>query len=201
MENIKVPKKVERHAIKAVKVLCEGDEAKFVTESEILHEVRYQMRNLVPVADIKGVLHKCLLELSVRRIIRRVDDENFGMYSGDRDEYSSDHDHAIEGSESSEVDSATSLQSSLVAPNQVISKNGQRNEYFIFQDNDESLPIPMQIKREIDADDSGGGTPELFSWSNIDGLLSLSLFGAIFNSSSESKFIQASMRGDAAKSM
>uniref|UniRef100_A0A1A9V4R1 Uncharacterized protein n=1 Tax=Glossina austeni TaxID=7395 RepID=A0A1A9V4R1_GLOAU len=161
MENIKVPKKVERHAIKAVKVLCEGDEAKCVTESEILHEVRYQTRNLVPVADIKGVLHKCLLELSVRRIIRRVDDENFGMYSGDRDEYSSDHDHAIEGSESSEVDSATSLQSSLVAPNQVISKNGQRNEYSIFQDNDESLPIPMQIKREIDADDSGGGIPAL----------------------------------------
>ncbi|KAI9579185.1 hypothetical protein GQX74_014802 [Glossina fuscipes] len=39
------------------------------------------------------------------------------------------------------------------------------------------------------------------SGSNINGLLSLSLLGAIFNSSSESKLIQASMRGDAAKSI
>uniref|UniRef100_A0A1A9Z243 Uncharacterized protein n=1 Tax=Glossina pallidipes TaxID=7398 RepID=A0A1A9Z243_GLOPL len=117
MENIKVPKKVERHAIKAVNVLCEGDEAKCVTESEILQEVRYQMRNLVPVANIKGVLHKCLVELSARCIIRRVDDENFGICS-DRDS-------------------------------------------FIFQNNGESLPLPMLIKKEIDADDSGDGVPYL----------------------------------------
>lgn len=164
MENIKVPKKVERHVIKAVNVLCEGDEAKCVTESEILHEVRYQMRNLVPVANIKGVLHKCLLELSVRRIIRRVDGENFGIYSGDRDEHSNDRDHAIEGSGSSksnEVDSATNSQSSLVAPNEAILKNEQRTDCFIFQNNGESLPLPMQIKKEIDADDSGDEAPYL----------------------------------------
>lgn len=42
----------------------------------------------------------CLNCLSVRRIIRHIDDDNFGIYSADRDrERSSDHDHAIEGSE------------------------------------------------------------------------------------------------------
>uniref|UniRef100_A0A1B0BSX3 Uncharacterized protein n=1 Tax=Glossina palpalis gambiensis TaxID=67801 RepID=A0A1B0BSX3_9MUSC len=158
MENTKVPKKVERHAIKAVNLLCEGSEDTYVSEAEILNQVRYQMRNLVPMANIESILHKCLLELSARCIIHRIDDNNFGIYSSDRDERSSCKD-----------DSDTDLQRSLVSPrisftvssNEVIPNDEQGNDCFIFQNNGKNLPLPMQIKTEMQEDDTGDGGPQL----------------------------------------
>uniref|UniRef100_A0A1A9WPD9 Uncharacterized protein n=1 Tax=Glossina brevipalpis TaxID=37001 RepID=A0A1A9WPD9_9MUSC len=86
METIVVPKKVERHVLKAVDVLCE-EPTETATKSEIYEQVRYQMRNLVPVAHFEQVFDKCLEELCERGLIRRID-YAFGRFIRD-DEISS----------------------------------------------------------------------------------------------------------------
>lgn len=70
MDDFKVPKKVNRHVLKALNFLSRNN--KNVATAEILDQVKYQMRNLVPVPNIDMVIQKSLKNLSDIGLIDRI---------------------------------------------------------------------------------------------------------------------------------
>ncbi|KAM7361612.1 versager [Cochliomyia hominivorax] len=70
MDAFKVPKKVNRHVLKALNFLSRHNEN--VPTSQILEQVKLQMRNLVPVPNIERVIKKSLKNLSDIGLIERT---------------------------------------------------------------------------------------------------------------------------------
>ncbi|XP_065354107.1 uncharacterized protein LOC135948659 [Calliphora vicina] len=79
MDAFKVPKKVNRHVLKAIDFLSGGKADRDVPTSKILDQVKYQMRNLVPVPNINMVIQKSLKNLSDIGLIDRTAPERFAI--------------------------------------------------------------------------------------------------------------------------
>lgn len=71
MDNFNVPKKVNRHVLKALNLLSEGNCKEGITTSRICNQVKYQMRNLVPVPNVDHCIQKSLKNLSEIGLIER----------------------------------------------------------------------------------------------------------------------------------
>lgn len=73
MDVYHVPKKVNRHVLKAVNFLSsDNDNGAALTLSQILNRVEYQMKDLVPVDNIKMMVQKSLKNLSDVGLLNRV---------------------------------------------------------------------------------------------------------------------------------
>lgn len=77
MDAFKVPKKVNRHVLKALNILSDENNTGTVTTSQIIDQVQYQMRNLVPVSNIKTVIQTSLRNLSDNGLIDRTGPKTF----------------------------------------------------------------------------------------------------------------------------
>ncbi|KAI8123029.1 Acyl-CoA Delta(11) desaturase [Lucilia cuprina] len=79
MDAFKVPKKVNRHVLKALNFLSQGKAENEISTEQILNQVKYQMRNLVPVYNIDMVIQKSLKNLSDIGLIDRTAPQRFAM--------------------------------------------------------------------------------------------------------------------------
>ena len=79
MDVFKVPKKVNRHVLKAMHVLTQGGNQRGVSTSQIRHQVKYQMRNLVPVTDIDGAIQKSLENMAEVGLIQKVGVQRYAV--------------------------------------------------------------------------------------------------------------------------
>lgn len=61
MDNFGIPKKVNRHVLKALRTF---NDSKGVSIPKIVHQVEYQMRDLVPVRNLNEVVQKSLRNLT-----------------------------------------------------------------------------------------------------------------------------------------
>lgn len=75
MDHFNVPKKVNRHVLKALGVLSGGNRDQVIVMSQIINQVKHQMRNLVPVPNLDRAVEKSLKNLSEIGLIDR-----HGMY-------------------------------------------------------------------------------------------------------------------------
>ncbi|XP_018785619.1 PREDICTED: uncharacterized protein LOC108966920 [Bactrocera latifrons] len=75
MDHFNVPRKVNRHVLKALGALSGGNRDQVVVTSQIIDQVKHQMRNLVPVPNLGRVVEKSLQNLSEIGLIDR-----HGMY-------------------------------------------------------------------------------------------------------------------------
>ncbi|XP_067619647.1 uncharacterized protein vrs [Eurosta solidaginis] len=71
MDHFNVPKKVNRHVLKALGALSGGDRKQAISMKHIIDQVKHQMRNLVPVPNIENVVQKSLKNLSEIGLIER----------------------------------------------------------------------------------------------------------------------------------
>lgn len=73
-----VPKKVNRHVMKALNLLSEGDIQQWIPINTIIDQVQYQMRNLAPICNPISTIIRSLETLSIMGIIKRRDS---GLYA------------------------------------------------------------------------------------------------------------------------
>ncbi|KAH8267013.1 hypothetical protein KR026_003821, partial [Drosophila bipectinata] len=71
MDQFNVPRKVNRHVYKAFHNLVVPGE--YVSEAEILHEVRYTMRNLNPTTDLPGFVKKSIFNMKLLGVLNEKD--------------------------------------------------------------------------------------------------------------------------------
>ncbi|XP_013116573.2 uncharacterized protein LOC106093952 [Stomoxys calcitrans] len=71
MDTLNVPKKIHRHSLKAVNQLSGGNVKKTIPLKQILDQVRYQMRDLVPVNQFEMTVQKSLHILSDLGLIKK----------------------------------------------------------------------------------------------------------------------------------
>ncbi|XP_017473251.1 PREDICTED: uncharacterized protein LOC108364172 [Rhagoletis zephyria] len=71
MDHFNVPKKVNRHVLKALGALSGGDRNRIIVTSSIINQVKYQMRNLVPVPNLERAVQNSLKNLSEIGLIDR----------------------------------------------------------------------------------------------------------------------------------
>lgn len=70
MDNFRVPRKVNRHVLKAISYLAEDTEDnESVPIEDILHEVRYSMRNLNPVPELDDCIQASLRNLTILGVL------------------------------------------------------------------------------------------------------------------------------------
>lgn len=74
-----VPKKINRHVLKAVNVLSNGNIRKGIPINSIINQVRYQIRNLVPVPNLESVVQKSLNNLSDIGVIKKAGPHRFAI--------------------------------------------------------------------------------------------------------------------------
>ena len=79
MDAFNVPKKVNRHVLKALSILGNVTTEDSVSTSQILEQVKFQMRNLVPVPNIDMVIQKSLKNLSDIGLIDRAGPRKFAV--------------------------------------------------------------------------------------------------------------------------
>ncbi|XP_053947345.1 uncharacterized protein LOC128856025 [Anastrepha ludens] len=72
MDHFNIPKKVNRHVLKALGVLSGGSRHQVIITSNIINQVKYQMRNLVPVPNLESAVQKSLKNLSEVGLIERL---------------------------------------------------------------------------------------------------------------------------------
>uniref|UniRef100_W8BTQ3 Uncharacterized protein n=1 Tax=Ceratitis capitata TaxID=7213 RepID=W8BTQ3_CERCA len=75
MDLFNIPKKVNRHVLKALCALSGGDSTQVVVLADIINQVKHQMKNLVPVQNLDNTVQKSLKNLSEIGLIER-----HGMY-------------------------------------------------------------------------------------------------------------------------
>ncbi|XP_075153193.1 uncharacterized protein LOC142226843 isoform X2 [Haematobia irritans] len=78
MDIFNIPKKVNRHVLKAVYALSKGSRQKRIPFDHIIAEMEYQMRNLVPVRDFESVARASLNNLSSYGLIKKFGNEHYG---------------------------------------------------------------------------------------------------------------------------
>lgn len=71
MDHFNVPKKVNRHVLKALGILSDGNRDQVVVTTQIIDQVKHQMRNLVPVPNLDSAVEKSLKNLSEIGLIDR----------------------------------------------------------------------------------------------------------------------------------
>ncbi|XP_013105461.2 uncharacterized protein LOC106085673 [Stomoxys calcitrans] len=79
MELIDVPKKVNRHVMKALSALSNGNVFKKFPLGLILEQVERQMRNVVPVDNLEDAVTASLHILSYYGLIRQFDENRFDI--------------------------------------------------------------------------------------------------------------------------
>lgn len=79
MDGFNVPKKVNRHVIKAVNNLSNGNPKERISTALILNQVKYQMRNLVPVPNIDMAVQKSLKNLTDIGVIEQVGPQRYAL--------------------------------------------------------------------------------------------------------------------------
>lgn len=79
MDAFNVPKKVNRHVLKALNILGQTIKEDVVTTPQILEQVKYQMRNLVPVPNLDMVIQKSLKNLSDIGLIDRAGPQKYAV--------------------------------------------------------------------------------------------------------------------------
>ncbi|KAH8341729.1 hypothetical protein KR074_009676 [Drosophila pseudoananassae] len=73
MDQFNVPRKVNRHVYKAVfNMVVPGE---YVSYEDILHEVRYTMRNLNPTKDLPGCIKKSIYNMQLMGLFIEKDGE------------------------------------------------------------------------------------------------------------------------------
>ncbi|XP_039492994.1 uncharacterized protein LOC120452703 [Drosophila santomea] len=78
MDDFRVPKKVNRNVFKAISIL-QSSRTHFVRVSEITDQVKYQMRNCVPVAHVDEVIKQSLSNLTRLGIVRRLGSARYAL--------------------------------------------------------------------------------------------------------------------------
>uniref|UniRef100_A0A1I8Q541 Uncharacterized protein n=1 Tax=Stomoxys calcitrans TaxID=35570 RepID=A0A1I8Q541_STOCA len=79
MDVINVPKKIHRHALKALSVLSDGIADKIIPFYTIMEMVEYQMRNLMPVRDLEAALKTSLRMLSAVGVIKNCGQDRYAI--------------------------------------------------------------------------------------------------------------------------
>ncbi|EDV49357.1 uncharacterized protein LOC6553730 [Drosophila erecta] len=78
MDDFRVPKKVNRNVFKAISIL-QSSRTHFVRVNAITDQVKYQMRNLVPVAHVDEVIKESLNNLTNLGIVRRLGSSRYAL--------------------------------------------------------------------------------------------------------------------------
>lgn len=78
IDNSSVPKKVNRHVMKALNLLSDGNIQQWIPLNTIVDQVQYQMRNLAPISNPISTIMRSLEILSIMGIIKRRDT---GLYA------------------------------------------------------------------------------------------------------------------------
>ncbi|XP_043657132.1 uncharacterized protein LOC122622615 isoform X2 [Drosophila teissieri] len=78
MDDFRVPKKVNRNVFKAISIL-QSSRTHFVRVSAITDQVKYQMRNCVPVAHVDEVIKQSLSNLTKLGIVRRLGSARYAL--------------------------------------------------------------------------------------------------------------------------
>uniref|UniRef100_A0A1A9X4C3 Uncharacterized protein n=1 Tax=Glossina brevipalpis TaxID=37001 RepID=A0A1A9X4C3_9MUSC len=174
MEGIESPKKVVRHVLKALEILCD-ETTDSATTSEVYEQVRYQMRNLIPVAHLQNEVYKCLEGLCDKGLARRIPDGEIGslnkQYSicvnevstniketklsvGDSSfnpPYTENFTNVAEFEVSNREESSANKSienNNLTALDDEISASSEGSNDCIFTDNNDKMPLPKFIKIE-----------------------------------------------------
>lgn len=74
-----IPKKVNRHVMKALNLLSEGDIQQWISVNTIIDQVQYQMRNLAPINDPISTIMRSLETLSLIGIIKKKENDFFAI--------------------------------------------------------------------------------------------------------------------------
>lgn len=70
MDNFRVPRKVNRHVLKAISYLADDTEDdQYVAIRDIQHQVRYSMRNLNPVPHLDDTIQASLRNLTILGVL------------------------------------------------------------------------------------------------------------------------------------
>lgn len=70
MDNFRVPRKVNRHVLKAISYLAEdSDDDQYVAIEDIKHQVKYSMRNLIPVPQLDDSILASLRNLTILGVL------------------------------------------------------------------------------------------------------------------------------------
>lgn len=70
MDNFRVPRKVNRHVLKAISYLAEdSDDDQYVAIEDIQHQVKYSMRNLIPVPQLDDSILASLRNLTILGVL------------------------------------------------------------------------------------------------------------------------------------
>lgn len=78
-ETAGIPKKVNRHVMKALNLLAEGNIQQWISVNTIIDQVQYQMRNLAPISDPISTIMRSLETLSLIGIIKKKDNDLFAI--------------------------------------------------------------------------------------------------------------------------
>ncbi|XP_073812503.1 versager [Musca autumnalis] len=74
-----VPKKVNRHVLKALNALSNGNINKPISQTAVVLQVEYQMRNLVPVPNLETMIEHSLNDLSEVGLIEKRGRSKFAI--------------------------------------------------------------------------------------------------------------------------
>ncbi|KMZ03973.1 uncharacterized protein LOC6728347 [Drosophila simulans] len=80
MDEFRVPKKVNRNVFKAISIL-QSSRNDFVCTNDIVDQVKFQMRNCVPVEHIDEAIKQSLANLTMLGIVRRLGASKYALSS------------------------------------------------------------------------------------------------------------------------
>ncbi|KAH8353860.1 hypothetical protein KR084_009377, partial [Drosophila pseudotakahashii] len=78
MDTFKVPKKVNRNVLKAVSTL-QSSRTDFIHVADITNQVKIQMRNCIPVADVEGAIKESLCIMTKLGILTRLGPAKYAL--------------------------------------------------------------------------------------------------------------------------
>ncbi|ALC47889.1 CG5538, partial [Drosophila busckii] len=69
MDNFDVPRKVNRHVLKAICSICQVECLEYAEVSDIHAAVKYSMRNLKPVRNLEDCINASLRALTISGVL------------------------------------------------------------------------------------------------------------------------------------
>lgn len=78
MDEFRVPKKVNRNVFKAISIL-QSSRTDFVCANAIVDQVKFQMRNRIPVEHIDEAIKQSLANLTMLGILRRLGPSKYSL--------------------------------------------------------------------------------------------------------------------------